>query len=403
MTQSTSFTKFRPVCFVAMLLICLCAGFGYSWSVLQTPITAEFGWAAASVSLTYSITVAFSSLAPLAFGSIFQKIPLRTTIIIGGVIYGLGLLLTGFITQLWQLYLCYGVMSGLGVGMIYPTMMAYSVRLYPERAGFASGITTAFYGAGAVLWAPVMVALIDTASLKTAFNIIGICFAAVIIALAFFLRQPPGDFAPARRDSAAVIADDKSLRRREMVKTPKFYLTVVAFTLGLTAGLMVISQASPILQKVLTYTPAHAAIFVSVFALCNMAGRFGWGALSDKIGNTTAMRCVFCVCIASMLLLTLTSTPVLILIAMGLAASCYGGLASLLTPLTSLMFGAKYITENYGVMYVVFGLASLVAPNLAIAFVNATGSYTGAFTTAGVFAIAGLIITIPLVGKKAKE
>ena len=125
-----------------------------------------------------------------------------------------------------------------------------------------------------------------------------------------------------------------------------------------------------------------------------MAGRFLWGSLSDKIGILTAVAVIFLLCILSMLTLALVGSTVIAVCAMGLAASCYGGFASVLTPLTAKMFGPRYITENYGVMYLVFGLASLIGPALAVQFKNAAGgSYSGAFLTAAALAAAGLVLS----------
>ena len=179
-----------------------------------------------------------------------------------------------------------------------------------------------------------------------------------------------------------------------MVRTGAFYRMVAVFTCGLVAGVIVISQASPILQQTLGYAPARAALFVSVFSACNMAGRFVWGSLSDRLGLVNTAGAVFLLCILSMAALAVTGAEGLVLLFMGVAASCYGGLASLLTPLTARMFGPRYITENYGVMYVVFGLASLIGPSLATTFKTAGGgSYTGAYVTAAVLAVIGLALS----------
>lgn len=131
-----------------------------------------------------------------------------------------------------------------------------------------------------------------------------------------------------------------------------------------------------------------------MFSACNMAGRFVWGSLSDRLGLVNTAGAVFLLCILSMAALAVTGTEGLVLLFMGVAASCYGGLASLLTPLTARMFGPRYITENYGVMYVVFGLASLIGPSLATTFKTAGGgSYTGAYVTAAALAVIGLALS----------
>ena len=120
----TSFQNRRWVCLIAAMVICVCAGFGYAWSVLQTPIFTQFGWADSGVALTYTIMVLCSTMTPLFFGSLIRRLSTRLVVVIGALLFGAGLFLTGEMARLWQLYLFYGVISGLGVGFIYPSMMA---------------------------------------------------------------------------------------------------------------------------------------------------------------------------------------------------------------------------------------------------------------------------------------
>lgn len=390
-----AFLKNRYLCLAAAMVICVCAGFGYAWSVLQTPIIAAYQWPDTAVSVAYTITVVCSTMAPLFFGGLIRKLTTRQGIILGAALYGIGLFATGMMAQIWQLYLCYGVLAGLGVGFIYPSMMAYVVRLFPDKAGFASGLGTAAYGSGAILWAPTAAALTEGLGLPSTFRVLGIAFAVVILLGSLVLRDPPEGFRESMTPAASAQGGgDRDLNRGQMVKTGRFYLMVAVFTSGLIAGVIIISQASPILQRALGFTPATAAVFVSVFAACNMAGRFVWGGLSDKLGLRNTATAVFVLCVLSMVSLTVLKAPVIVLVSMGLAASCYGGFASVLTPMTAQMFGSRYITENYGVMYVVFGLASLVGPNMASAFQAAAGgSYTGAYVVAAVLSAVGLILS----------
>lgn len=373
----------------AALLICVCAGFGYAWSVLQNPLAALHGWAGGQVAPAFTMTVVFSTLAPLLFGTLIQRLPLRRVIAAGAVLYGLGIFASGFISALWQLYLFYGVCSGLGCGLIYPAMMSYVVRLFPERSGFASGLGAAAYGSGAVIWAPVSVSITGAFSISAAFRILGALFLAVILLCSLALAEPPAE--PALRARPGGGSGEGGLRRREMVRTPLFTIMVACFTGGLTAGMVVISQASPILQETLSFSAAAAALWVSGFSACNMAGRFLWGGVSDKLGSRGTLACLFLLCAASMAVLALTGSRPAVLAAMGLAASCYGGFAAVITPLTARVFGPRYLTENYGVMYVVYGLASLIGPNLAVGFRSApAGGYTGAYVVAALLALLGL-------------
>lgn len=397
-SQLGAFLKTRWLCLAASLIICVCAGFGYAWSVLQSPIVSLYGWPDTQVSLAYTITVVCSTMSPLFFGGLIRRLSTRQGIVLGALLFGAGLYCTGRMTSVLQLYLFYGVLAGLGCGFIYPAMMAYVVRLFPDKAGMASGLGTAAYGSGAILWAPVAVGLTGAYSLPAAFRALGICFLASILAASLLLREPPEGAKQAlcpQEEGEKGSASD--LRRGQMMRTPAFYKLVAVFTCGLVAGVIVISQASPILQDLLSFTPARAAAFVSVFAACNMAGRFLWGSLSDRVGIRNTVIAVFGLCVLSMLGLAFCPWEYAVLGSMGLAASCYGGFASVLTPLTAETFGHRYITENYGAMYVVFGLASLIGPSLAVRFrAAAGGSYTGAFLTAAVLAVVGAGLSLTL-------
>ena len=389
-----NFEKTRWGCMAAALIACICAGFGYAWSVLQNPIVTTYGWVDSQVSLAYTLTVVCSTMAPLFLGTVIRKLGARRCVAVGSILFGCGLFLTGSMSAVWQLYLFYGLLNGIGVGFIYPSMMAYVVRLFPDKSGMASGMGTAAYGAGAILWAPTAVAIMERASLGTALRVLGVALGGVILLASLFLREPPEEFE--RRFASAPqpgkVGSSGDLRRGEMVKRPAFYLMVAVFACALVAGTIVISQASPILQQTLGYTTAQAAAMVSVVSACNVGGRFLIGTLSDRKGLGFALTLTFCCCAAAMAVLALTGTEAVVLACMGVAAACYGGFASTLTPLTAKMFGRRYITENYGVMYVVFGISALIGPNLAVSFKNAAGgSYSGAFLTAAALAVAGLI------------
>ena len=231
-----AFADRRWLCLISAMVICVCAGFGYAWSVLQTPIIARFGWADSGVALAYTITVVCSTMAPLLFGGLIRRMSSRLCVAVGAVLFGAGLFAAGLMSQLWQLYLFYGVISGLGVGFIYPSMMAYVVRLFPDRSGMASGLGTAAYGSGAILWAPTAAALMEKVGLGSAFRVLGVLFAAVILLGSLLLAEPPEGFhaamAPAASGGQGSGAD---LNRGQMARTGAFYRMVAVFTCGLVA------------------------------------------------------------------------------------------------------------------------------------------------------------------------
>lgn len=379
---------------VVTMLICICAGFGYAWSVFQNPLIKSHGWTDSLVSLTFTINVVSSTLTSLFLGSLIKKAGIRKSVLGGAVLFGVGMFLSGIITgDVWELYVFYGFMTGVGVGLIYPPLMSYVVRLFPDKTGLASGLGTAAYGSGAIIWAPVATSIINGADVGMAFRVFGIGFFVLIAAGSFVLKEPPQNFMETKGNTGSKVQAG-GLTRLQMVKTPAFYLMLAVFSFALVSGIMVISQASSILQLRCSFESTTAAVFVSVFSAANMAGRFIWGSLSDKIGNKKAVMGILAICVICMALMAAFNQPVIVIILMALTASCYGGAAAIVTPMTAEVFGPEHITENYGVMYVVFGIAGLIGPLLASALKDAwVGGYTLSFVLAAVIAVVGLVIT----------
>ncbi|MGF0040123.1 OFA family MFS transporter [Peptoniphilaceae bacterium SGI.131] len=385
---------------LASLVTCLIAGYGYAWSVLQTPIVKDYGFKEIDVALCFTLTILFSTFTPIIFAGLIRKIKVYQACMIGGAFLGLGLFLSAYVDSVFKFYFTYGLLAGVGVGFIYPTLMSYSVKLYPEKQGLSSGLMAAAYGSGAILWSPVFVNLINAHDISFTFKVVGIGFFILITLASVFIGHISSETSKGNEDKSVSVFD---LNRGQMVKTKLFYVMLLIFTCGLTCGLMVIGQASPLIQASLKIDAKQAAIYVGLFSLCNMIGRLLAGFISDKLGRINSLKLLFVLAIASMGGLVFIKNGSLIVIAMALAAMSYGGFASVVTPLTGSAFGLKYITENYGLMYLVFGLAGLVGPRLAVYFKTIdNGHYTEAFLFASVLALVGFLLSFYL-EKSLKE
>ncbi|WP_426350323.1 L-lactate MFS transporter [Alloiococcus sp. CFN-8] len=397
----------RIISMVAAMTVCVIAGFGYAWSVLQTPIVKTLGLSEMDVSLTFTITIVLSTLAPLVFGKWISKRRTRQVILLGGMLMGFGLFLTAYVKSAFMLYITYGVIAGLGVGFVYPCIMAYAVKLFPDSQGIASGLMAAAYGSGAVIWAPVAIKIIQSTSLGGAFKILGVIFMLLIAFLSIFIMDIPENLMGEKFHENEGLEGIKgsysvrNLRRGEMVRTAMFYVMIITFTFGTTSGLMIIGQASPILQQSVGLNETKAAVFVGIFALCNTLGRFLWGIISDRIGKFSVMLLLFIITAFSMAMIAILGSSPIIIIFMALTAASYGGFATIITPLTADVFGRKYVTENYGLMYMVFGLASLIGPRVAVFFKTLNqGSYINAFIVAMAMSILGCFFALYI--KKAQ-
>ncbi len=134
-------------------------------------------------------------------------------------------------TSLWQLYAFYGVLSGLGCGFVYPSLMAYVVKLFPDKAGLASGLGTAAYGSGAIIWAPTAAAIIGRTSIGTALIAWGGVCLGIIVVGDLVLKEVPDEWQSLMTQGSTHAGDEKDrIKRSEMVRTPAFYITAPTFT-----------------------------------------------------------------------------------------------------------------------------------------------------------------------------
>lgn len=402
----------RYLSLVFTLLICVCAGLGYAWSVFQNPILEMFpDWGASGVSVAFTLQVALSALAPLVFGSFYSKWKTKNIITAGGLLLSVGLICVGFMNSLFMLYLFYGIFAGLGVGMIYTTLMTYAVRLFPEKRGFMSGIVAASYGSGAIIWAPAANRIISGFNVLFCFKLLGVLFFVVIVVLSRFLMEAP-TFAAApdtqnarngNADSRSETSAPRDKTRADMIRMPVFYITVAMITTGATAGLMLTSSASPILQTQIGFSPAAAATLVGFFAVSNTLGRLFWGTVADKINIYLMSALLFVLLVAAMLILALfPQFSGLFVAMMFLVYLCYGGITTIISPITADLFGMKNLTSNYGLMYVAYGIGGIVGPRIAATFQAVFESpfqgYTNSFFLAAALCAVGLLFTFLIRG-----
>jgi OFA family oxalate/formate antiporter-like MFS transporter len=389
------FLKTRRYCLTAGMLICLCAGVGYSWSVFQGPLIGKFAWDPGAVSLIFTIQVLMSTLSPPLIGLLQKRISINNYLRLGAVIYGGGLALAMFARSLGGMYLFYGVITGAGNGMLYPCIMAYSGRLYPEKRGFVSGILACAYGAGSIIWAPLAAYLIGFADVSFTFAVLGALYIVCILPVTFFIKEPPINFLPGTKTTAKADREGCNYTPKEMLRSPVFYVILIAMTLGASAGLMIMGHASPILQEKLGKSPIDAAFIIGFISLSNAAGRLGFGALSDKLGRCQVMLILFAVIGGAMIVLA-NMGGIIFTAALFFVGACYGGFAAMFSPLAADFFGLKNLRINYTFLYTAYGFAGILGPQLAVR-AKAFGGYDTAFIVVALFSVIGVFLSIGLI------
>jgi MFS family permease len=395
--------KGRWVLVILGMLINLCLGTIYSWSVFVTPLTAYFKdigvtVTASEVLLPFSIFLAFFSLTMLFAGKYIDQYGPRNVTIVGGILTGLGWFLASFATSVPMLYVLYGVVGGIGVGIAYGVPVAVSARWFPDRRGLAVGLTLLGFGFSAFFTANIAGYLISSSGVMTTFRIFGIAFVILTVLLALPLKfpqpgwKPAGWMPPAPAPGQAVSCE---YRRDEMLKTTSFYALWACYFIGCLAGLMAVGIAKPVGTDIGIET-GLATLLVGVFAVFNGFGRPVFGALTDKLTpRNTALVSFVLIALVSALMWQVPTVPVYIL-AFVVLWGCLGGWLAIAPTATGCYFGTGDYPRCYGVLFLAYGAGAIAGPQLAGFIRTSTGSYLGVFPYVMGLAVVGFVIAFAL-------
>ena len=391
------------VSFLANVIV----GSAYAWSVFASALIAQFGFTGPEVSFAFTLSLGLVPLAMILARKLQTKLGFRPTVLLGGIVYGASFALAGGTQNIITLYLTYGTLGGIGIGLVYGSTIPNAVKWFPDKRGLAGGIIAGGFGLGAVVFAPLFSFFIGTMGPLQTFTIFGIILGAVVILSSLFIVPPPPDFKPAGwtppSTGTATAHTALNLRVVGMLKTPRFYVLWLMYTLACTTGLMIISQASLIAQAGTGVTAEVAAVAVTSLALANTGGRFFWGAVSDRIGRYPTLILMYVVTCVSLILLSFAPNfPLLVIALMGIGL-CFGGFLGVFPSITAENFGALNLGMNYGVMFTAFGVAAFVGPQLAASIRESTGSYVAAFITTVVMSVVAIAITIGLYLSRRKK
>ena len=366
-------TKKRWIILLASCLINLCIGSLYAWSVFATPMAAYLssvtGSEVASLAIIFTIANAVGPITMISGGFINDKIGPKWVIFIGGILFGLGMIVSGFAKSVGMLLLTYGLGVGLGVGMVYGCTVSNSVKFFPDKRGLVGGIATASYGSSSVIIPIVANALIDNFDVTTAFKILGAAMLVIICVSAFFIQTCPKDFKPEGWEPPAPKAGAKAPVDKDwkaMLKDPIFYVMILMLLCGAFSGLMVTSQASPVAQNMIGMTAAQAAVVVSVLAIFNTLGRILAGFISDKIGSVNTILGVFLVSALGLGLLFISGEGSVATFYIGICivGLCFGSIMGIYPGFTASQFGARNNSVNYGIMFIGFAAAGYFGPTI---------------------------------------
>lgn len=393
----------------AAVLMQVCLGIIYAWSVFRGPLEQHYGWSKTESIAPYRWSILFFTLAMIVAGFWQDKKGPRLVGSVGGLMLGAGCLLAAFIGDTpMGLNLAYGVVAGLGVGFAYVTPIATCVKWFPDKRGLVVGLAVMGFGIGSLVFAPLLESLLgkDPAQYATTiprtFLILSAIFFVFVTGCAQMYKVPPAGWKP-EGWTAPVAAQGARVDYTpgEMLRTWQFWVLWAVYFLGSSIGLTAIGESAPLVKELAGSAAAMTGgVALGVMSLFNGVGRMIWGAASDKAGKQKVVYAMFALsCLTCAVLLPGTTNFWRVLVGICVVGFCYGGYLALMPSLAAEYFGAKNIGANYGILFTAWGAAGFTIPRYIAAILEekkkagAVGDgYDQMFYTLAALAAAGLLI-----------
>jgi MFS transporter, OFA family, oxalate/formate antiporter len=408
---------------VAGTVAMACLGTVYSWSIFTQPLIASFGWSNTTTTWAFALAIFFLGVGAIVGGRWQDRSGPRVVAVTGVVLWGIGNILAGLGTARlgapW-IYLTYGVVGGLGLGLGYITPVAAVTKWFPDKRGLGSGMVVMGFGLGAFFYNNIVKAVPSFAAasreaarivaagggasgvhlspagvsaVMNTFLVSGIVYAVLGGLCASLVKNPTAGYTRPGAVAAAA-ASSRDYPPREAMRTPQFWMLWFMLFLNVTAGILFISNAVPIMRELTRASPATALGIYGFIALFNGLGRFFWGAVSDRIGRNWAYILIYGSQVAIFFLVGGIHSLALVATLFAIVLLCYGGGFGTMPSFTADYFGTKYMGVNYGWILLAWGVGGIVGP-IFVAFVkDHTGSFAGALPYIAVMLLAAAILPI---------
>ncbi len=374
----------------AALAVHLSIGQVYAFSVFKEPLVAHFDTKLTPISVIFSIAIVMLGLSAAFGGTWVERSGPRKAMFLAGCCWAVGFVVAALgvaVDQLWLVYLGYGVIGGIGLGIGYISPVSTLIKWFPDRPGLATGLAIMGFGGGALIASPLSKALLDAYAdtpadaIAPAFLTLGAIYFVVMMLGAFTVRVPaegwrPDGWSPdmARKRSLVTTGD---VTAANAIKTRQFWLLWIVLFCNVTAGIGILEQASPMIQDHFdTVSAAAAAGFVGLLSLCNMSGRFVWSTTSDGIGRKPMYMVYLGVGALLYFLLAASGTASVawFVLLTGIILSFYGGGFATVPAYLRDLFGTLEVGAIHGRLLTAWSAAGVAGPLIVNAIADAQTS-----------------------------
>jgi OFA family oxalate/formate antiporter-like MFS transporter len=381
----------------------ICIGSAYAWSVFTNPMANAFGWSTTQISLAFSIAIFLLGFSAAFMGRFVERRGPRVSGMLAAVFFGIGVMGTGLATMLESLYLMYffyGIIGGIGLGIGYIAPVSTLVKWFPDHRGLATGLAIMGFGFAALISGPLGEALVSSVGISNAFFILGAGYLIVMMLASQYLSPPPEGWQPKEMANKTVKSkkeekqDLTQMTANEAIKTGPFWMLWTMLFLNTTAGIAIISVASPMGQDITGMSAVTAASMVGIMGLFNGGGRLVWATISDYIGRPNVYTVFFIIGIIAYFTLPIATAVILFEILVFAIVSCYGGGFSSVPAYIGDVFGTKQLGAIHGYILTAWAMAGVVGPIILSLIYDATSSYKMTLIIFGCFHIISLIISL---------
>lgn len=383
---------------VAMLFV----GILYAWSILKSPLSAEFGWGTSDLALNFTIAMTFFCIGGLLGAKISGRAGHRIALLTSGILSASGFILTSVLTggSVLPLYVTYGVLAGLGIGIAYNVIISTVSVLFPDKKGLCSGCLMMGFGASALLLGNVADSMFNSElGWRKTYIILGISIFVVVSLAGFLLKKPEADVTfPQPKKTGKTSAEEfkpVELTSVQMLCRSSFWLAFICISFLAAVGSSVISFAKDLALSV-NASEALAVSLVGILSVCNGIGRILTGVVYDVCGRRKTMLCanILTICAAAVTLIAVSVGSLPLCIAgLCLTGMSYGSCPTIMTAFTSSFFGMKHFSNNVAIMTFTVMIGSFIA-TASNKVLELTGGYTGSFVMLLSLTVVALVLNV---------
>ncbi len=393
---------------IAMMAI---ANLQYAWTLFTIPLTKSLGASLAAVQVAFAAFILVETWLVPFEGALVDQFGPRRIIMIASVLVGAGWVGAGLVHSLAGLYAVYTI-GGIGAGAVYGACIGHALKWFPDHRGLCAGATAGAYGIGTAITVAPIQSMIRTSGYAHAFIVWGIVQGLVVLVASLFILKPPEGWTPpgwraVHAARARVKATAVDLGPAQMMREPAFWALYFMMALMAFSGLVITAQVNPIAKfyhvdkAIVAFGMSALVLAIQIERVLNGITRPFWGWVSDHIGREHTMFIAFGLQAATIVaLLQLIAHPVWFVILSGLAFFSWGEIFSLFPAATADLFGKKYATTNYGVVYTAKGLAAIFSGPVSALAVGVTGSWIPIFwamvVCSALDAVLALVLLKPL-------